>query len=104
MGADFALPLVTIAALVQPRDPPGLDATEATTPASSPGAAPRKRMSPGKFFVLPAAGSAAPARPGTGALASHPLNITLSPGSTDVDSPTSSPLSCSPSRFSPFKP
>lgn len=95
---------MTLAALVQPRDLPSLDsALGSDTRTPSPGV-PRKR-SPGKFFVLPAAGSAA-ARPGTaGPLASHPLNITMSPGSTDIDSPASSPLARSPtsSRFSPLK-
>ncbi|CAL8464187.1 g3722 [Coccomyxa elongata] len=108
---EFALPLVTLAALVQPKEAPALDAalgaTEAATPSPDP-PAPRKR-SPGKFFVLPARAGGngthgSPARPGV--LSSHPLNINLSPGSTDIDTPISSPLSHSTtsSRFSPFKP
>ncbi|CAL8464198.1 g3733 [Coccomyxa elongata] len=108
---EFALPLVTLAALVQPKEAPALDAalgaTEAATPSPDP-PAPRKR-SPGKFFVLPAraggnGSDGSPARPGV--LSSHPLNINLSPGSTDIDTPISSPLSHSTtsSRFSPFKP
>jgi len=100
---------VTLAALVQPRDLPSLDGALGSDPDSirtpSPGAPTPRKRSPGKFFVLPAAGSAA-ARPGAaGPLASHPLNITMSPGSTDIDSPASSPLARSPtsSRFSPLK-
>ncbi|BDA49312.1 hypothetical protein COCOBI_13-4240 [Coccomyxa sp. Obi] len=105
---EFVLPLVTLAALVQPKEAPALDAAlgaaEAATP--SPDPPPPRKRSPGKFFVLPARAGGnhgSPARPGV--LASHPLTINLSPGSTDIDSPASSPLSRSPvsSRFSPFK-
>ena len=55
-AADFVLPLVTLAALVQPKEAPALDAAlganEAATP--SPDPAPPRKRSPGKFFVLPA--------------------------------------------------
>lgn len=39
---------------------------------------------------------------GSGLLASHPINLHLSPGASDLDTPVSSPMSGS-SNFSPFK-
>jgi hypothetical protein len=104
------MPLVTVAALVQPRKVT-IDGPEQSPDAAATRKKQQPQRSPGKFFVLPASGLGA----GKGglptgalaALASHPINLHASPGASDLDTPLSSPVFGSPSsgrvRFSPFK-
>jgi hypothetical protein len=116
---------VTLAALVQPREA-SFGAAAALPPAASPGAlSPAKGgwKPAGSFFVLPAnatgtqflqrcccmrekrrlsRGWAARAGNATaGRLASHPINMQLSPGISDLDTPAGSPLAAT-SHASPF--
>ncbi len=105
--AEFALPYVTVAAMVEERPsaaaevmltakaPLGLESSPDTSPDKPPG------RSSKEYFSLPADASFGAKRL---LLTSHPIPASLIDGSSDADSPTHSPMS-DPERlrFSPFK-
>ncbi|CAL5226976.1 g9862 [Coccomyxa viridis] len=106
-GTKFALPYVTVAAMVEERPsaaaevmltakaPLGLESSPDTSPDKPPG------RSSKEYFSLPADASFGAKRL---LLTSHPIPASLIDGSSDADSPTHSPMS-DPERlrFSPFK-
>ena len=104
--AEFALPYITVAAMVEQR-PSAAAEVMLTTKAPlaleiSPDASSDKPgRSSKEFFSLPADASFGAKRL---LLTSHPIPASLMDGSSDADSPTHSPLS-NPEKpqFSPFK-